>query len=152
VSDSHNAKSYRASNAGAKTQARLVWLLVASMLLLIAGAIYLGQKKSAQSKLVTDETVENHSTIKRALSHSQIERRNTEQIHPAPPDPNIAQLLSQLADSSSPIKNRRGAGRALARIASSEALEAARNAIKDAAVPSSVKAAIAEGLGENSLP
>ena len=40
----------------------------------------------------------------------------------------------------------------MARIASAEALDAVKAALGNAAIPSYVKAAIAEGLGENSLP
>ncbi len=61
-----------------------------------------------------------------------------------------AQLLAQLLDEKAPLKTRRQAARALAKMNSGEALAAVKAALQSAAPY--VKAALAEGFGENSLP
>src|SRR5258708_3173008 len=153
--DKTNLRPDPAAQPNQKSPSAFFWVLLALMLLAFSAAIYLGKQKSASKDQEpragkTSEEISS-PTIRKFPSPSE---RISEagQIIPGPTDATGAQLLAQLNDSASPTKARRGAGRALARMASAEAFDAVKAALGDAAIPSYVKAAIAEGLGENSLP
>ena len=145
----------RAGQPDQKPPSGFFWALLALMILAIAAAVYMGQQKSASKNQEprARETSKEVSPPKiRKFLRATERNSEAEPIIPAPTDATVAQLLAQLNDSASPTKVRRGEGRALARIASAEALDAVKATLCNAAIPSYVKAAIAEGLGENSLP
>jgi HEAT repeat protein len=77
--------------------------------------------------------------------------------NPLPPvleaaDPTTAKLIAQFYDESLPLKVRRQAARALAKLGSAAAMAALKSALAEKNSPSYLKAAIAEGLGESPNP
>lgn len=67
-----------------------------------------------------------------------------------PTNPPAAELIANLLNGDLPLKGRREAGRALARLGSDEAIAALKIALRDG--PRYLKAAICEGLGESAHP
>ncbi len=153
--DKTNPRPVRATQPGQKPPSPFFLALLALMILAIAAAIYMGRQKSAfknQEQRDGETSRELSSPTIRKFPRPTKRNSEVEQILPVPPDATVAQLLAQLNDSTAPIQARRAAGRALARIASHQVLDAAKTALGNAVLPSQIKAAIAEGLGENSLP
>lgn len=71
---------------------------------------------------------------------------------PEAADPATAKFIAQLFDESLPLKARRQAARALARLGSAAAMAALKKALAETNYPSYLKAAIAEGFGGSPNP
>jgi len=132
-----------------------VFTLFVLAVIAISAAVYFGRKTQPQKKSnasTAEVSKINPTGPPRNQFLSRKKNSDGEETFPIVKDSTITQLLAKLNDSALGTKARRAAGRALARTATAEALDAAKAALQNTTLPSAVKAAMAEGLGENSLP